>query len=193
MHAQWVAKYQKNGRNWAIDNYVGEGTKTLFRPCPNALKYQFTDECKLKISDMCCVKMKEEPLQKWQKEHNKLYSILGIMQEEGGRRYESGCLVFKKGKLKSFQPLAKVTHDWEDWFIEKYGIQLCKLYYPPYNFRRTGCKGCPFALDLQQTLETLERYFPNERAQCEIIWRPVYDEYRRLGYRIKNEEQIKMF
>ena len=36
-----------------------------------------------------------------------------------------------------------------------------------------------------EELDTLEKYFPNERKQCEIIWKPVYDEYRRIGYRLK--------
>lgn len=30
-----------------------------------------------------------------------------------------------------------------------------------------------------------------ERKQCEIIWKPVYDEYRRLGYRLKKNEKYK--
>ena len=72
-------------------------------------------------------------------------------------------------------------------------IELCSLYYEPYNFVRTGCKGCPFSLNLQNDLETMERYFPAERKQCEIIWKPVYDEYRRLGYRLKKDEQLKLF
>ena len=68
------------------------------------------------------------------------------------------------------------------------------IYYPPYNFERTGCKGCPFNIYLQKELDVLEKYFPNEKKQCEIIWKPVYDEYRRLGYRLKNNnyEQVEL-
>lgn len=78
-----------------------------------------------------------------------------------------------------------VTKEWEDWFIEEYHVEIPALYYPPYNFERTGCKGCPFAMHLQNELDTLEKFFPAERKQCEAIWKPVYDEYRRLGYRLK--------
>lgn len=88
-------------------------------------------------------------------------------------------------KITRFQPLAPLTKDWENWFIEKYNISISDIYKPPYNFNRTGCKGCPFALNIQNELDTLEKYFPNERKQCEIIWKPVYDEYRRIGYRLK--------
>lgn len=193
LHSKWVAQYQKSGRTWAIENYLGEGEKKLFRPCPDILKYQFTDDFKLKVSDQCCLKMKEEPVHKWQKENNKPYGILGIMQEEGGRRFNSGCLAFRGGKLKNFQPLAKVTHEWEKWFIDEYKIPLCKLYYEPYNFDRTGCKGCPFALHLENDLQVMKKYFSNEYEQCQIIWQPVYEEYRRIGYRLKREEQTKLF
>lgn len=191
-HSDWVKRYQQKGMTEFVKNYLNEGTKQLFRPCPNKLKYQFTKDFNIKVSDMCCVKMKEEPLQKWQKENNKAYSILGLMREEGGRRGKIECLAFKRGVLKSFYPLAKVDKEWEEWFIGKYNIELCKLYYPPYNFKRTGCKGCPFALDLQECLDTMEKYLPNERKQCEVIWKPVYEEYRRLGYRLKKVEEIKL-
>lgn len=137
--------------------------------------------------------MKEKPFHKWQKENKKPYGILGLMREEGGRRHNANCLAFVGGKLKNFQPLAKVTHEWEKWFIDEYNIKLCELYYEPYNFSRTGCKGCPFNMNIQRELETLQKYFPEEKKQCEIIWKPVYDEYRRIGYRLKNEEQTKLF
>ena len=196
-HSNWVDKYNRLGKTEGVLQYLGErDDKEKWAKefsCPPKLKYQFTSECPLKISDMCCVKMKEEPLKRYEQTSGRPYSIIGLMREEGGRRTNAQCMVFKSGKFKNFQPLAVVSKEWEEWFIETYNIKLCKLYYEPYNFKRTGCKGCPFALDLQPTLDTMERYFPNERKQCEMIWKPVYDEYRRLGYRLSNEEQTKLF
>lgn len=110
---------------------------------------------------------------------------MGVTREEEGRRYNASCLVFSDKKLKFFQPLVTVSKEWEHWFIDAYNVSLPIVYYPPYNFIRTGCKGCPFAVDLQRELDVLQEYFPNERKQCETIWKPVYDEYRRLGYRLK--------
>lgn len=153
--------------------------------CIEKLRYQFTEENKLKISDKCCVKMKEEPLNKWVKEHGYKYNIIGLRREEGGRRKNAECLAYKNGKLYAFQPLAPITNDWIKWFIDTYNIDICDIYKSPYNFKRTGCKGCPFAIDLQQELNILEKFFPNERKQCEVIWKPVYDEYRRINYRLK--------
>lgn len=190
-HSKWWSYFDRLGYTYGVKNYIGIGDKTLYRPCPKILKYQFTEEFKarMKISDHCCLRMKEDPLQNWAKENNKAYSIVGIMRDEGGRRERANCLAFSGKKLKNFQPLVPVTKDWEEWLISEYNIKICDIYKPPYNFERTGCKGCPFALHLQEELDTLEKYFPNERKQCEMIWKPVYDEYRRLGYRLKGDKQ----
>lgn len=153
--------------------------------CPKILKYQFSDDFNIKISDKCCLRLKEEPLKKWQKENRKPYAIIGIMPEEGGRRESAKCLAFKDKGRMNFQPLVVCSKEWENWFIEHYDVDICNIYKPPYNFTRTGCKGCPFNIHIQRELDTLEKYFPEERKQCEIIWKPIYDEYRRIGYRLK--------
>lgn len=189
MHSNWLNKYQRIGRSEGVVQYLGERTdKEPWQSqtsCPKCLKYQFTPEFNLKISDKCCVRMKEEPLAKWGKENHKPFTIVGIMRDEGGRRRNSQCLAFRGGKLRAFQPLVPITKEWEEWLIKEYNIEICDIYKPPYNFCRTGCKGCPFAKDLQKELDTLEKFFPNERKQCEVIWKPVYEEYRRIGYRLK--------
>lgn len=119
--------------------------------------------------------------------------MIGIMRDEGGRRAFSDCLAFQGGKLRAFHPLIPVTKAWEEWFIDEYKIDICDIYKPPYNLERTGCKGCPFALHLQEELDTLQEFFPNERKQCEAIWKPVYDEYRKLNYRLTDGGQMKWF
>lgn len=192
-HSSYVRVYQRNGMTSKTVQFYLKDTGGKF-DCPDKLRYQFTEEFKerLKINDSCCKFMKEKPLDNYKKEANKPNQILGLMAEEGGRRADVNCVTLI-GKKVSFHPLAKVTKEWENWFIEREGIKLCGLYYEPYNFDRTGCKGCPFSQHLQEQLETMEKYFPNERKQCEYIWKPVYEEYRRLGYRLKKEEQIKLF
>lgn len=186
-HSYWWTLYERLGYMPGVKNYIGIGEKTLYRPCPKILRYQFSEEFKkrMKISDRCCFNLKEAPLYNWGKRHHRPYSIVGIMRDEGGRRERSKCLSFEGKKLKHFQPMVPLTKEWEEWFINKYNVNICAIYKPPYNFERTGCKGCPFALHLQHELDILERFFPAERKQAEFIWKPVYDEYRRLGYRLK--------
>lgn len=187
-HSKWWDLFYRLGYPRGVKNYIGIGEKKLYRPCPNILKYQFTEEFKnkMKISDKCCYRLKEEPLKRWSTENNKPYSIVGVMREEGGRRERANCLSFTGKKLKFFQPLVPITKEWENWFIDAYNVNICDIYKEPYNFERTGCKGCPFALHLQRELDILNEFFPNERKQCEYIWEPVYSEYRRLSYRLKD-------
>lgn len=111
----------------------------------------------------------------------------------GTRRNHHGCTVFDGDKLKKFKPINPCTDEWCDWFIEKYNIKLCKLYYPPFNFKRTGCAGCPFALELQKQLDIMKELLPIDYAKCERIWKPVYDEYRKLGYRLRKQTQLSIF
>ena len=115
--------------SYGVKNYLGVGDKDLYRTCPKILKYQFTEEFRnrLRLSDKCCFRMKEEPLQKWAKENNKPYGIIGIMQDEGGRRERSQCLAFSGKKLKNFQPLVPITKEWENWFINTYDIKFNKI------------------------------------------------------------------
>lgn len=186
-HSKWLDLYQRNGMTQSIKNYLGtdEKTKDLYRTCPKQLFYQFSDDFSLRCSDHCCLRMKEEPIAQWKKEHGKKYGILGVRRAEEGRRSNANCLALRKGNLYNFQPLVPVSDAWEEWYIKEYDIDICALYKPPYCLTRTGCKGCPFALHLQEELDMLEKFFPAERKQCEIIWEPVYTEYRKIKYRLK--------
>lgn len=193
-HSHVLDIFQRNGVTYGVSCYLGLTTpksgieRTRNHLCPKLLKYQFSDTCcSLRVSDKCCFYLKKLPIHKWQVLNNKPYSILGVRREEGGQRENSKCLAFSGKSLKAFQPLVVITQDWEDWFINTYNVSICNIYKPPYNFERTGCKGCPFNINLQHELDILQIYFPNERKQCEIIWKPVYKEYRRLGYRLIND------
>lgn len=181
MNSNYIKKY--------ISGYDHKGKKSTF-VCPKILLYQFNERGKYNYSNRCCFELKKKPAHKWQKENNKKIVITGMRAEEGGNRKRLGCITDNGTK---FHPLIKVDDAWENWFVERERLELSELYYPPFNFKRTGCKGCPYSLDLEEQLEIMEKYLPNERKQCEIIWKPIYEEYRRLGYRLKKVEQIKLF
>lgn len=163
--------------------------------CPKKLLYQARKDCGLRISDKCCYELKKHPAHDYEKRSGRTIAILGLRIQEGGqRKSHKGCVVFDaKGRMRRFKPLNVVSDEFEKWFVKEYEVKLCELYYPPYGFERVGCKGCPYAINLQEELEVMARLMPNERKQCELIWKPVYDEYRRLGYRLTKNEQIKLF
>ena len=92
-HSSVLETYQKyktlEGRI-GIQHYLGVSDDGIswspMAKCPERLKFQFTPEYNLKISDKCCEMMKERPMQKWAKENNKSYAIIGLMRDEGGAK-----------------------------------------------------------------------------------------------------------
>ena len=187
-HAHALSIYQHGGLSRCVRVYLGTDVtnqgKKGFNKCPKNLMYNFTPDFKLKCSDKCCIKLKKEPSMKWAKENNKTITITGMRRDEGGSRVVLSCL---SKNNTHFNPLVIISDDWENWFTSTYNIELCALYYAPYNFKRTGCKGCPFTLNLQHDLDIMEQWLPNEYKQCNILWKPVYDEYRKIGYRLRGE------
>lgn len=168
-------------QSYITDDYKG-------RPCPKILRYQFKKNMPFKISDNCCVKLKKALLNKTKKK----IAITGMRSGEGGARVQLTCLSHNNEK---FNPLIVITNKWEDEFIKRFNIKICNLYNPPYNFKRTGCKGCPFNKNIQKDLDTMYKFLPNEYKQCLHLWKPVYDEYIRIGYRLKyypHEKGVQM-
>lgn len=189
-HSLKVGEWQKGSRAKSVIYYKEMSNKSKFA-CPKCLLYQYEDDFQLRLSDKCCYRLKKDIIHKWEKENNRKIAMTGMLSKEGGqRKYLSKCIFTKQDKVVKFHPLLVCSTDFENYFIEKYDIELCKLYYPPFNFKRTGCKGCPYSLDLQEQLDIMGKYLPEEKRQCERIWKPVYDEYRRIDYRLRNQTTI---
>lgn len=184
--SQKMAIYQRSGRTKTVTDYLGEtGNKAKSFCCPEKLKPMFSSDVPFKISDKCCIELKKKVSERFAEESNKPIVITGMRKAEGGNRKSvQGCTIFNKGKLRKFHPLFPVTADFIDKAIYIYQISLCSLYYPPYNFERTGCKGCPFNMKLKEQLTLMKELLPDEYKQCNIIWRKVYDEYIKRGYRL---------
>lgn len=189
-HSMKLYLYKNGSKSKSVTDYL---TKDKFA-CPKKLKYQFSDDFNIKISPYCCHKLKKEPAKKWAKEHAREILMTGMRKSEGGERTNLTCILTdKSGRVIKFHPLAVVSNEFEEWYIRTRNIKLASLYYPPFNFVRTGCKGCPFSLDIQKQLDVMEKYLPNEKKQCEVIWKPVYEEYRRLNYRLRRNQQLSLF
>lgn len=190
-HSQKVFEWRKGYRSKSYLKYfrLEEGG---FNKCPKDLLYQLEDNT-LKISHLCCFKLKKEPAKKWAADNNREITITGMRQSEHGQRQNISCIVSdKNNKVKKFHPLAVVSEEFENEYIKTRNIKLCDLYYPPYNLTRTGCKGCPYTPWLEKDLYMMGDLLPEERKQCELIWKPVYKEYRRLSYRLKPIDMFDM-
>ena len=120
-HSHDLMVYQTGGMTKTVRKYLGieEGNNII--KCPKKLRYQFSPDFKIKISDRCCYKMKKEPVHKWEKLTGRTVAITGMRREEGGQRASiKGCILTDKdGSLKKFHPLLVVSDEWEDWYRER--------------------------------------------------------------------------
>lgn len=185
-HVHNIEIYQRRGMTKTNIMYLDldpDRHWSTFKQCPKSLRYQFSPDFDMKLSGKCCDRLKKDPAAQWQRERERPYAIIGVLRSEGGQREAAQCLAFSGKKLKAFQPLVPVTKEWEWWLIDNYGIDLPEVYYPPYNFERTGCTGCPFNINVHDELEVLKEYFPTDYKVACSVWKPVYDEYARIGYR----------
>lgn len=167
---------------------------TSMKIVPNVLKYQFEPEYARthNWSDMCCKEFKHGILSKLEKEMGYKYTFLGMRREEGGNREKLKCIT-KGSNSIHFNVLVPVSEEWEEEFIKRYNIELCELYLPPYNFKRQGCLFCPFSLDLQEQLDIMQEINPNLVKQANVLWDVSYNEYKRIGYRLrKNNSFIQL-
>lgn len=188
-HSLYLSVFQNSGYTKSVTKYLNRQDSRF--ACPEKLKYQFSDSFNISVSNKCCYKLKKEPAEKWRKENGKEITITGMRSAEGGLRASlKGCAIFDEGKLKKFHPLQPIEDWWVNEFIKRNEIQLCELYYPPFNFERTGCKGCPYSTNLKEQLDVMSVLLPSEKKQCEYIWKPIYQEYRRINYRLDNQASL---
>lgn len=176
----------KNTTDGFINGGLTANGKTK-KTCPKKLLYQFNKKGEFNFSQQCCYKLKKDLMSEFSLSSGRKITITGMRAEEGGSRRNINCVSFKDGKIVRFHPLLVVDSEFEEKYIKENNIKLCDLYYPPYNFKRTGCKGCPYNLKLAQDLKTMKELLPNEYKQCLLIWKPVYKEYIRIGYRLKED------
>lgn len=115
-----------------------------------------------KVSNKCCLYMKEQPCEKWAKEH-KSKPFLGLMASEGGQREEAltdhGCNYFGKTTIRSApfapflrQDLLQLALDLEVPIPEIYGSIERKADGTLYTTgaQRTGCSMCGFGIHMEK-------------------------------------------
>lgn len=115
-----------------------------------------------KVSNKCCLYMKEKPCDKWAKEHNSR-PFLGLMASEGGQREEAlvehGCNYFGKGVIRSApfapflrQDLLQLAIDLDAPVPDIYGEIARKPDGTLYTTKaqRTGCSMCGFGIHMEK-------------------------------------------
>lgn len=115
-----------------------------------------------KVSNKCCLYMKEQPCDKWAKEHNSK-PFLGLMASEGGQRQdalvEHGCNYFGKTVIRSApftpflrQDILQLALELDVPVPEIYGSIERKPDGTLYTTKaqRTGCSMCGFGVHIEK-------------------------------------------
>ena len=185
-----IHKYQNGNRRPYIMRYI-YGIDTAFFKMNNTAGYLLMNGRLHKISELCCIKTKEQPL--WQYEESMgIKSIVGVRRSESLlRRSEYHSCMQKSGK---FTPLFDFT-DFECFCMYDY-FEIEKIYpytMDTYTFEdfnssgncqhrsRTGCLGCPYGYR-----HGLKREFAvMSRAQKEYAAQYFGQSYDMLGFDYK--------
>ena len=159
-----LGHYAKNSRmrlpqKWLelFAGYENENEQVSYRKAP------------FKVSNKCCLYMKEKPCDQWAKEHNS-HPFLGLMASEGGQREEAltehGCNYFGKNVIRSApfapflrQDLLQLALDLKAPVPEIYGTIEWDSGGGLYTTgaQRTGCSMCGFGIHLEKRPHRFDR------------------------------------
>ena len=129
-----------------------------------------------KITHLCCHYLKKEPARKFERESG-LKPILGIRGGESNLRKRQYRTCFTKDK--KFTPIHDLSDELLEKIINKYDIEVPKVY---EHIERTGCMGCPYGSYKHDTEKELELINDNQRKfVCEYF----KESYEVLGIEVK--------
>jgi 3'-phosphoadenosine 5'-phosphosulfate sulfotransferase (PAPS reductase)/FAD synthetase len=172
--AQNVKEYKSNPTGENASKLLGtyknkDGQKSMY--CCD--KYKFLIEAPFLVSDLCCAKMKKEPLKQYETQSGNR-ALIGTMAEESIQRQSSwekyGCNILD-GKRPHSNPLSF----WLEADIWEY-IRINNLdYAEPYKmgYDRTGCVFCMFGAHLEKypnRFQRLQRTHPKLYDYCMRDW-----------------------
>lgn len=145
-----------------------------------------------KISAKCCDYAKKNPSHDLEKRKNYDLKCLGVRRAEGGIRSTTYKTCFSEAPgTDQFRPV------W--WLRDGDKVEYCKHYgvvhsrcYTEYGMRRTGCCGCPYAIDFEENLERMRKYEPNLYNAAIHIFGQSYEytrQYRAFRDEMKQKEK----
>lgn len=117
-----------------------------------------------KITHLCCHYLKKEPARAFEKESG-LKPILGVRGGESVLRKKQYRTCFTKDK--KFTPIHDLSDEMLEKIIEKYDIEVPKVY---DHVTRTGCMGCPYGSYKHDTEKELKLINGNQKKfVCEYF------------------------
>ena len=113
-----------------------------------------------KISSKCCDYAKKNVSHKYERDNKFDLKCMGIRKAEGGIRsvQYKNCFT-ETGSIDQFRPVFWLRDKDMDEYCKYYSVVHSKCY-TKYGFKRTGCAGCPFNLNIEKDLLAICKYEP---------------------------------
>lgn len=170
------------------------GEKSKFNISYNTWLKEFMIENppEFRISNMCCHWAKKLVAKKFKENGNFDLSITGIRKAEGGARssaYKSCFSSASGGGIDEYRPIFWFKQDTKAEYKDHYGVKYSDCY-EIWGLPRTGCSGCPYALDFETELKAVEQYEPKLYKALIKVFGKSYEytrKYREFQRMHKNE------
>ena len=142
------------------------------------------------ISDECCTYAKKLPSRRYEKAGGYDLKCMGVRKEEGGLRGTAYKTCYTEGDgMDHFRPVWWLRNCDKQEYCEYYGIIHSRCY-TEYGMQRTGCVGCPFAMDFEDNLERMKKFEPHLYTAAVNIFGKSY-EYTRQYKKFRDEMKSK--
>ena len=142
------------------------------------------------ISKKCCDGAKKNASKQYIKEHDIDLTLLGIRKAEGGIRAAKYKTCFdNKDQVSKYRPIFWYTNKDKEDYERIFSIQHSKCY-TEYGLKRTGCCGCPYDRDFEQTLEIIKEKEPKLYKAVNNIFGESYEYTRKYREFQKSQKEI---
>lgn len=134
---------------------------------------------RFRVSNKCCDFAKKKVAHRYQEANNFDCTVMGIRKAEGGVRSMRIKTCYDTGEaIDTYRPLFWFSDADRAEYEQQFGIVHSRCY-TAYGFKRTGCAGCPYALELFGNLEAMQLYEPKLYKACTHIFADTYEYTRR--------------
>lgn len=172
----WTNKNIAMGRQFAIAN--NKFLKEFIMENPPSFK----------ISKKCCEYAKKKASKKFEKEHEYDLKCMGFRKCEGGVRKAVHKTCFNEGAtLDNFRPIWWFSDADKEQYCQWYGVTHSRCY-TEYGMKRTGCVGCPYAIDFEDNLRVMQEHEPQLYKLANAVFGEAY-EYTRQYRKFREEKE----
>ena len=179
---------------WWCNNWPGkDGRESSFNIRRNKWLKEFMIENPptFSISDKCCKYAKKDVAKRYHKNNDIELNMYGVRKAEGGQRATAYKSCFTSGEEKGvaddYRPIFWFKNEDRELYERAYDIVHSKCY-TEYGMKRTGCAGCPFALDFEDNLELIQQHEPKLYKAVNKIFGESYEYTRKYREFVRMKE-----